>query len=506
MHYVSLIVEFLRGRPAVVFWCAALGQAVLWFLLPALFYSAPPVALGDVVIAGRHPLLDSPFGPPLSFWLAGLTFRIGGMVAVYLLAQLCVVVALWAVFRLGRAVVGARHAALAVLLMTGIAVLSLQTVDFGPAVLALPLWALALLQYWRAVGEGRRSAWFLLALALGLLLLTSALGVLLAALLVLFTLADARGRGAFRHAEPWLAILLLGVVVAPYAAVLARHPPAELWAALPRRAGDGPAAALALAGAILVAHAGLLLMVALAGGWPRNRRERPPLIEDRHRGRPDRAFVYVFALAPAIAAIALAAAFGLAFERIAPLVLLSGLAVVAVAGERIALYRERIVSFAWLGLLVMPPVLVVLGLGVGPWLAAADFKVGQPAGAMARFFADSFERRTGTPLRIVAGDQRLATLIALAAPGRPSVFLNAAPKRSPLTTAQQLRERGGIVVWPASDTIGAPPPAIRAAFPDLSVEVPRVFERTVQGRLPLLRVGWAVIRPAAAAPVVAPAQ
>jgi hypothetical protein len=27
--------------------------------------------------------------------------------------------------------------------------------------------------------------------------------------------------------------------------------------------------------------------------------------------------------------------------------------------------------------------------------------------------------------------------------------------------------------------------------------VPRVFERAVQGRLPLIRIGWAVIRPQA---------
>jgi hypothetical protein len=35
------------------------------------------------------------------------------------------------------------------------------------------------------------------------------------------------------------------------------------------------------------------------------------------------------------------------------------------------------------------------------------------------------------------------------------------------------------------------------------VEVPRVFARSIQGRLPLLRVGWAVIRPQTPAP---PAQ
>ena len=48
-------------------------------------------------------------------------------------------------------------------------------------------------------------------------------------------------------------------------------------------------------------------------------------------------------------------------DRVAPLVVLSGLAVVVAAGDRIALYRERMVSSTWLGLLVAPPALIVLG-------------------------------------------------------------------------------------------------------------------------------------------------
>ena len=39
-------------------------------------------------------------------------------------------------------------------------------------------------------------------------------------------------------------------------------------------------------------------------------------------------------------------------------------------------------------------------------------------------------------------------------------------------------------------------PRCRARFPDMVPEVPRSFDRSVQGRLPLLRIGWAVIRPA----------
>src|SRR5262249_48689909 len=42
MLHVSLIVEALRARPAMMFWMAALAQTILWTLVPGLFYGAPP--------------------------------------------------------------------------------------------------------------------------------------------------------------------------------------------------------------------------------------------------------------------------------------------------------------------------------------------------------------------------------------------------------------------------------------------------------------------------------
>ena len=83
---------------------------------------------------------------------------LAGSFGLYALAQACIVVTYWAVFTLGRAIVGTRHAVLGVLLMVGIAAFTVPSPDFGPAVLAAPLWALALLHYWRAVGEGQRGA------------------------------------------------------------------------------------------------------------------------------------------------------------------------------------------------------------------------------------------------------------------------------------------------------------------------------------------------------------
>ena len=175
MVSISLFVELLRTRPLTLFWTMAGLQIVLWTLVPLVFYSAPPGQLPLALAIGHEFQLGTDFGPPLAFWLAELAFDLAGgkMVGVYLLSQVCVVTTYWAVFALGRATVGRQHAALAVLLMLGVAAFTVPTADFGPTILTMPLWALILLHYWRAVGEGRRGYWLVLALEVGLLLLTT---------------------------------------------------------------------------------------------------------------------------------------------------------------------------------------------------------------------------------------------------------------------------------------------------------------------------------------------
>ena len=59
----------------------------------------------------------------------------------------------------------------------------------------------------------------------------------------------------------------------------------------------------------------------------------------------------------------------------------------------------------------------------------------------------------------------------------------------------KFNETGGVVVWRASDTSGAPPAELAQRFPGLVPEVPRAFDWLVTGRQPLLRVGWAIVRP-----------
>ena len=154
MFYVPLYLEGIRSRPALVFWLATLAQAALWLAVPMLFYSAPPGDLAQVLAIGHEFQLGSDVGPPFAFWLAEIAFRLAGLFGVYALAQICVITTYWCVFKLGSAIVGPAHAAVAVLLMVGISLFTVPTPDFGPPILTMALWAFVLLHYWRAVIAG----------------------------------------------------------------------------------------------------------------------------------------------------------------------------------------------------------------------------------------------------------------------------------------------------------------------------------------------------------------
>jgi 4-amino-4-deoxy-L-arabinose transferase-like glycosyltransferase len=506
MRFTSLIVELIRARPVLVFWLVALGQAALWFILPAVLYSSPP---GDVALNlayGREYLLGSVQGPPLSFWLADIAFRAAGnnMFGVYLLSQVCFVVSLWAIFRLGRAIVGAQHAALAVLLTVTITAFAFPSVEFGPHILAQPLWALTLLSGWRIIGEGRRNAWFALSIHAGLLLLTTHAAPLLLAMLAVFALASERGRRMLTTFDPLFALIVVVVLVLPYAMFAARADtgwPLRLPDHLDLR--DGLWRWLEIAGGAALALAGIaLLLIVNSRRLGGDEAERAPMIWRAKVDPLGRNFVYCFAIAPPVLFSILAALFNLPslVAGTGAVLLMSGLGVVVAAGDLIYLRRQRFLRRVWAGIIAAPALFVIVITLAQPWVIGSEVRTMFPAREIGAFFADSFQRRTGQPLTAVAGDPQLATLIGYSVPRRPHLLLDASPERTPWQSLQRFNETGGVIVWRAADTAGTPPDDIARRFPGIVPEVPRSFQRYLMGRQPLLRIGWAIVRPPQAAP------
>lgn len=506
MFRVSLILEALRARPVLMFWVAALAQGLLWTLVPSVFYAAPPGDVPLVLAVGREWMLGSPYGPPLTYWLANIAFTLGGIIGVYLLSQLCVVVTFWAVFTLGRRMLGAAHAAMAILLMAGISVFTVPTLEFGQSVLAMPLTALILLFGYRALTDNKRGDWIAAGITLGLLLLTTYAGFILLGLMTLFVAATAQGRSRLGTFGPWLAALMVIVAFAPHLYWLHRTGMSLLPAlqTLPSMF-TGEKRLMAWGNLVLLllfSHAGLVVLAMVAGGVLAGKRTAAPAVERVPAEPFAKAYVYYFALAPAFAATLIA----VLTERsgpiggAGPIVVLSGLAVVVAAGDTIRLYRERISALVWLGLLIVPPAMIMAATVALPWTAAVDLEVSKPANAMGQFFTDTFRRRTGRPFAVVVGDVRTAGLVALASPDRPSLSIDGSRSLSPWISDDDIREKGAVIVWPVTDAGGAPPAALKERFPDMVAEVPRTFERSMQGRMPLLRIGWAIVRPRRSTP------
>lgn len=497
MLHVSLIVEALRAQPSLVVLAIVIAQGALWILVPTLTYDAMPGALPEVLAIGHEWSLGARSSPPLAYWLAEVAFRLAGNKAIglYLLSQICIALTYWAVYALGRPTVGSRHSVIAVLLMPGIFAFTSPSVEFGPDILAIPLSALALLYYWRAISERSRSDWLACGTALGLLLLTTYAGLILIGLIVAFTLANKSTREAAMSLDALGCVLV--IVVVNFLPLIwldrAAISPFQLNA-LSQINPIGALANWAFLIGLLVAHLSGLILLAAIGASRSLKPDLSPIFERGPMNPLAKRFVYFFAFTPAL----LATAFGAIAQLGGPaggigsVLILAPLALIVAAGDTIRLHRQKIIGIIWTALLLAPPLIATLFIFTAPFVPI-ELRVADPAKEMAQFFSETFERRTGRPLELVAGDSRLASLIAAYSPSRPSVALDSEPALFPL--AAKLAASGAIVVWPLSTQTGAPPASLRERFPNLIAEVPRSFPRQIQGRRALFRVGWAMVRP-----------
>ena len=502
MRFTSLVVELIRARPRLVVWLVVLVQAGLWLILPMLLYRSPPGDVATVLAFGREYQVGTWLGPPLAFWLADIAFRAAGntMFGVYLLAQACAVVTFWIYYQLARAIVGGQQAVLAVLLSLTVVAFSSPGVEFGPLVLARPLWALLLLHSWQLIGQNRRNAWFAWSIEAGLLLLTTSAAPVLLLLLAGFAVATERGRRVLTSLDPLYALLVIVVLVLPYLIWLLRADALAMppWPAISDLGARAMHWGWLLGGLVLAASAIVLLVILNSGWFARNAAEAPII----YRPPVDplaRDFVYFFAVAPALLGSFLTRAVQSRPHRRRCRRRLADVGARRDRGDRRSALpaasarccarcgRRRSSRLPWRS---------IATIAFLPWTGierSADLAAGQSDRA---FFGDNFERRTNQRLRAVAGDPQLASFIAMSR-GRPHLLLDATPERTPWLSVAKFNETGGVVVWRASDTSGTPPPEIAQRFPGLVPEVPRAFEWMVNGRQPLLRIGWAIVRPKA---------
>ncbi|WP_252176502.1 glycosyltransferase family 39 protein [Endozoicomonas sp. 4G] len=156
--------------------------------------------------------------PPLAAWAAALSSHFSDTSdwPVYLFAQICVVIAFVAVWRLAREYLTQAGALLTVFLLQGILFYSNRVERVTPDTLQHPIWALLALTFYFAVARQSLGYWLLTGVISGLAILTKYQVAVLFAPLFIVLLITREGRLALSSAGPWLGGVLALAIASPH--------------------------------------------------------------------------------------------------------------------------------------------------------------------------------------------------------------------------------------------------------------------------------------------------
>jgi 4-amino-4-deoxy-L-arabinose transferase-like glycosyltransferase len=495
--------EIIEQRPGAVFAAFLALHFGIWTALPAILYVNLPLDLIEALIYGREWQLGYDKLPPLPWWLVEITYRLFGRdVFYYALAQLTVLSAFAVVWTMARQLVGAVGALVAVLIIDGLHYFTFTAPKFNHDVIQLPFWALTGYAYWAALRHGRTMHWILLGIAAGISLWAKYFIVILAAPLVLFMLLDARARKTLTTPGPWIAAAAAAVVMAPHIVWLLQND------FLPFAYVD--ARATHFHGVLdyivkppwfsLLQLGHLLPSLLIAAPYLRRdvRADEPlPGVADEFDCR----IVSLLAFGPAAAITFLSLVSGRNAVPLwgYPLWLFLGLWFVMTgrALDRVTLYR---IVFLWGTVQIAVAAAFILHYTLQPRLNQRYRAELFPGDRLGSELSRRFRALTGQPPAYVIGSMWDGGNVSHYAPERPRVLIDGNPRRAPWIDLGDLRLRGAIVVWTDAGDPRVVPPAFRAIAADAEVQPPFFLPFHVGG--PVVRVGWALLRPQAAAPAV----
>jgi hypothetical protein len=212
----AAVTAFARREPGKVL-ATVLGiHLVTWTLLPILLSHNLQLDLVEDLALGKEWQLGYWKNPSLPWWAADLAFRLTGQVdSVYLLGPLAAVLCFYAVWLLGRDILGPFQALVAVLILQGIHFYNYSIVKFAHDQMQLPFWAFTGLFFYRALVHARTTDWVLAGIFLGGAFWSKYAAIPLAVTLALFLLFDPFARRAWRTAGPIAMAVAFAIVIAP---------------------------------------------------------------------------------------------------------------------------------------------------------------------------------------------------------------------------------------------------------------------------------------------------
>jgi 4-amino-4-deoxy-L-arabinose transferase-like glycosyltransferase len=206
------------NNPSRWFGWFALGQFLLWVIVPTLAYSNLPLDVVEGLAWGHGWPVGTYKHPPLQAWILEIAAIVGGRhdAAIYATGAGCLLLTYIALWRMARMVLSPAVALAGIVTLAACFYFATTIPEFNPNVVQMPLFALCGWLFWRCYQQDRWWDWGLFGLCAGL----GMLGKYSFALMLLsiggFMVLEPSARRLIRRPGAYLALFVGAVVFTPH--------------------------------------------------------------------------------------------------------------------------------------------------------------------------------------------------------------------------------------------------------------------------------------------------
>ncbi|OOZ36465.1 glycosyltransferase family 39 protein [Solemya velesiana gill symbiont] len=486
-----------------LFWSFLALHISLWTLLPSLLNANLPLDVIEALAWGREWEWGFPKHPPMSAWLAEIAGMVSGGAdwGLYLLSQVCIGVAFWAMWQLSKDFLKPLPALVAILLLESIAYHNLTSPEFNVNVSLLAFWALTILTFWRALDRQSIPYWMACGLFAAMGFLSKYLIVFLLIPLLFFLLLHRESRGVFRNPGIYLGLGVFVLVIAPHLVWIWQNEFITITYGL-RRAGSSAGAVAPLSDHLVhplkfLASQLVLLLPTMLLLWALGSIKVKP--SARHLDRQTRFLLFAF-LGPFACYLLLSSVTGMQIRSMwgTPLFILSGLFLVRFLALPTASWRFNRFGIAWGVVALLFLSLYASAYLFSPAIKERGKRTHFPGKELAAQVTQQWHAAFNRPLEFVIGDEWLGGNVGWYSSDRPSVFLNADTKQAPWASNEKIRQSGGVILWQAPAGSITPDERLnlyRERFGNLQLQSPFILDWNTPTPIKKLHIGWALVPP-----------
>ncbi|MDO5581194.1 MAG: glycosyltransferase family 39 protein [Planctomycetia bacterium] len=490
------------------FWGAAIVIALYWLLLCVLVMKNYRLDVIEQYVVGREWVFGSSKHPSLTALLLEVFFRITLQweIAPYLLARLCILITLWAIWRLAREYLSDSLALIAVFAMFSYSFFQYGCTEYNNNITLNMAWACAVFFIFKALHTNKLRWWILSGFCLGIGLHFKYTLIILPLMVVLFLILDPQGRPFWKKKGPWITILVAVLLFLPHGIWIYQNGFITLKYASSRIPSPGSWTAhivypLCFIGSQLVLILPTILPLVPLCGWIGK-----PDFSKAGRTFESRFLIWIV-LAPFALQILLSAIKGAQIPTALGSHLWLFLSVLLLHVLKTD-HTEKRIQQSKRSALILCLVLASLSMMIawtGPYFTHRASRYQFPGRALAEEAERCWHKNHQEKLPAIVGPWWPAGNIAVYGKDRPPVYANALPDSfldGPLLLPQRphpekINQTGGIVVWfiPRDAANDYSPPRLLERFPKAVLQKPVPLLYQTSAELRPLWVGLAVVDP-----------